>query len=1050
MEVLETRRLLAAIRVATYNVLQGSPDTPAEQGYYTTILEAIGNETRAGITRPVDLLVLQETDAGSISSLESILDSLYTDDYSTVLSPAYAGLAYGFVYNTATLSLLGATTVSGGGFTRPPLRGHFEPILATTNDADFFVYSAHFKADSGGPDAAIRATEASLLRSDADALGEGENVLIVGDFNMKGSFESAYANLTAAGPGQVHDPVQITVPATWFENSQFIELHSQDPGGGGGMDDRFDLQLISGELLTPGGLDYVAGSYRVFGNNGTHSVNGILTGTGASATVLNALRNASDHLPVVVDYQFDTVTAGIAVVESDGSTTVSEAGATDEYTIVLESVPSGNVTITIDPDTEIDLGAGPGIPIDLTFTTANALIPQAVPVSAVDDLDVEGPHFGLITHSITSSDVEYATLAIDDISVAITDNEPLPPPAVVISEIMYNPATPEGAFSPEWVEIVNVGSVPVDISGWKLDDEDAADWGPIPPATVLQPGQAAILFDGISTPITTVAGFRSAWNVPASALVIGVDWPDLDNDPSGANEVLALKDGSDVAQDLVNFDDEGLWPSDQPEGSSIYLTNLLADNDVGSHWARSVIGVDQARAANGFPFSSSDVGSPGDFPAIPSGPVVTLAGNTQPFTGPGIYTFEFTITADTTPVVVEGFTLPIFNAPGVSTLLDPPPPAGSLSDIEFTPHPALEAKNASQDYGPSFGFSISASDLDNSPLSLGVGQTEVLFSIDVDISGGFVIGDVLTLGQQPLTPLLTITTVGGTGLSVADGEVVLGVPAGVFDLPPTVTDVKVAGSSWNSTGGGLFNFLAAVDPTDQLGYSILNLSSPVPWINVDTIYIEFSKDIGSFDNADFSLGGVPATLPSPLGGPVGDYEAAGLIPPQNVIYDPIAARATITLTEAFQADKLLLSLFATSIQDAAGNLLDGDGDGNGGDDGQYDFAVLPGDAAGGGSVTTDDVTLVRSVTGQVQGLGMFNPFADLDGSGAINTIDVGSVRNLTGTLLPLSPPVAPPALRQKLPTTNLALFNSLPTNYEEAMNSWPDRVDELFRQLQLF
>ena len=109
-ETMESRRLLAAIRVATYNVLQGSPDNQTEQGYYSTIIDAIGNETKAGVTRPVDLLVLQETDAGSISSIEAIFDSLYADDYARVLSPSYQGLAYGFVYNTATLQLLGRPT----------------------------------------------------------------------------------------------------------------------------------------------------------------------------------------------------------------------------------------------------------------------------------------------------------------------------------------------------------------------------------------------------------------------------------------------------------------------------------------------------------------------------------------------------------------------------------------------------------------------------------------------------------------------------------------------------------------------------------------------------------------------------------------------------------------------------------------------------------------------------------------------------------------------------------------------------------------------------
>ena len=70
------------------------------------------------------------------------------------------------------------------------------------------------------------------------------------------------------------------------------------------MDDRFDLQLVSGELLDGAGLDYVAGSFQVFGNDGTHTIGAAIdTGTGADPAVLEALMIASDHLPVVADYR---------------------------------------------------------------------------------------------------------------------------------------------------------------------------------------------------------------------------------------------------------------------------------------------------------------------------------------------------------------------------------------------------------------------------------------------------------------------------------------------------------------------------------------------------------------------------------------------------------------------------------------------------------------------------------------------------------------------------------------------------------------------------
>ena len=77
----------------------------------------------------------------------------------------------------------------------------------------------------------------------------------------------------------------------------------------GGVDDRFDFQLVSGELLDGEGLSYIDGTYRAFGNNGTHQCcnSSITSGSGAASNVLSALTTASDHLPVVADYQLPAV-----------------------------------------------------------------------------------------------------------------------------------------------------------------------------------------------------------------------------------------------------------------------------------------------------------------------------------------------------------------------------------------------------------------------------------------------------------------------------------------------------------------------------------------------------------------------------------------------------------------------------------------------------------------------------------------------------------------------------------------------------------------------
>ncbi|MFC1766916.1 hypothetical protein ACFL6U_33180, partial [Planctomycetota bacterium] len=90
----------------------------------------------------------------------------------------------------------------------------------------------------------------------------------------------------------------------------------------------------------------------------------------------------------------DNDTAGVTIVESGGSTDVAEEGPTsDTYTVVLDSQPSGTVTITVDPDSQSEVNSsGAGNSVDLTFLTTNWDSPQTVTVTAIDDTDIEGAH----------------------------------------------------------------------------------------------------------------------------------------------------------------------------------------------------------------------------------------------------------------------------------------------------------------------------------------------------------------------------------------------------------------------------------------------------------------------------------------------------------------------------------------------------------------------------------------------------------------------------------------------------------------------------------
>ena len=79
--------------------------------------------------------------------------------------------------------------------------------------------------------------------------------------------------------------------------------------------------------------------------------------------------------------------------------------------------------MTVTPDAQTDLGAGPGTAVLLTFTPANALTPQTVTVTAVDDAVVEGPQVSTLTHTASSADANYNGLVIPALTVNVTDND---------------------------------------------------------------------------------------------------------------------------------------------------------------------------------------------------------------------------------------------------------------------------------------------------------------------------------------------------------------------------------------------------------------------------------------------------------------------------------------------------------------------------------------------------------------------------------------------------------------------------------------------------
>ena len=98
-----------------------------------------------------------------------------------------------------------------------------------------------------------------------------------------------------------------------------------------------------------------------------------------------------------------------------------EEGNSDSYTVVLDSQPTGDVTVTIGGITTAELTLDK---TTLTFTTGNWDTPQEVTVTAEQDDDAIDEAAVTITHTVSSSaDTKYDGLTAGSVPVTVTDND---------------------------------------------------------------------------------------------------------------------------------------------------------------------------------------------------------------------------------------------------------------------------------------------------------------------------------------------------------------------------------------------------------------------------------------------------------------------------------------------------------------------------------------------------------------------------------------------------------------------------------------------------
>jgi hypothetical protein len=295
-----------------------------------------------------------------------------------------------------------------------------------------------------------------------------------------------------------------------------------------------------------------------------------------SSINLGALANDLDSAPQAVSYTWTstlgTVTSGTAASASLACTTVGDGTVTLTYT---DGACSQSMTIPmhcVEGDTEVDAGTEPE--------------PDAGPVGPIGQIR--------------------------------------------ITEWMY-----DGAGG-EWVELTNVGSAAVDLTGWSFDDDSAlVGVFPLTGFGVVAPGESVVFTE------STVDSFRTAWGLCSSAKLLGGYTNNL-----GRADQINIFDAAGVLVDRLNYGDQAILGSIRTTGASGWVSaaGLGANNALA--WMLSTVGDAEGSWAS----SGNAVGSPGfstratvafspctpepwSFQAWPGSADVTTVDATATFTG---------------------------------------------------------------------------------------------------------------------------------------------------------------------------------------------------------------------------------------------------------------------------------------------------------------------------------------------------------------------------------------------------------------------------------
>ncbi len=402
---------LAQLRVVTWNITNYA-GTDRAADIRTAVYGLVPQGPLAGRSMDPDVILLQEIlSATALSTFVSVLNSAVGSPGDWAAAPFINGpdSESCMVYRTSKVQLLNTAIVSLGGASPNPPRHTYRydvrPVGYSAAASSIGMYSSHMKAqESGSDDDLRRLTEAQRIRSNAegaDTAGAGTGLpagylfLFGGDTNIQsaGSAEYvAFVGSQANNSGRFFDPIKSGVNGgtsatngSWNNNANYSTIHTQDPSGSGGMDDRHDQILVCGALIDGAGFEYIGNanvqfsqstwndpnhSYRSWGNSGVSccaspidTVNNSMVGNVIAQALINCATASGGHLPVYLDLKVPAqvtseVTLNFGTVQQNAAASLPLSVSNSGDVALWTAAGIANLSYTLSASTGFTAPAG--------------------------------------------------------------------------------------------------------------------------------------------------------------------------------------------------------------------------------------------------------------------------------------------------------------------------------------------------------------------------------------------------------------------------------------------------------------------------------------------------------------------------------------------------------------------------------------------------------------------------------------------------------------------------------------------------------------------